>query len=120
MDNINQFEDDFLEVLLVLKANIFRELNVATLGIVKEIKDNTYVVNPFPTLNTENKETNIEVIKVSNVEININDVVVILFMDRNFIQNLNQLKNNQKLSQLSKNVVLHSKNFGIIIGKISL
>lgn len=120
MSELNQNTDDFLEVLLTLKANIFRDLKVATLGIVKEIKDKKFIVNPFPTIIDENKERNIETFCIDGLQINQNDIVVVLFLDRNFIQNLNQATNNQKLTQLNKNVVLHSENFGIIIGKISL
>ena len=52
------------------------------------------------------------------IEVKPNDVVVILFMDRNFIQNLKQIKGNQKLTSLQQNIDLHSDKFGIIIGTL--
>ena len=39
-------------------------------------------------------------------------------MDRNFIQNLKQIKGNQKLTSLQQNIDLHSDKFGIIIGTL--
>ena len=88
-------KNDDLEVLLALKRNIFRELNVASLGQVKEIGE-TYKVVLFPTYSDE-LELTIECFKLRDLEITTGDVVLVLFLDRNFLQNLKQIKNNHSL-----------------------
>lgn len=110
-------ENDLLTVLLTVKSNILRDLKVASLGVVKEIEDNNYVVKLFPLLQNENEKT-ILCFKLKDITIVKNDVVLILFTDRNFIQNLKQIKLNQTLTKLTENYDLHSHNYGIIIGKL--
>lgn len=110
-------ENDLLTVLLTVKSNILRDLKVASLGVVKEIEDNNYIVKLFPLLQNENEKT-ILCFKLKDITIVKNDVVLILFTDRNFIQNLKQIKLNQTLTKLTENYDLHSHNYGIIIGKL--
>ena len=111
-------KNDDLEVLLALKRNILRDLKVASLGIVKSIKDNIIKVNLFPTYTNESEIT-IDCYCLKNLEINKDNVVLVLFLDRNFIQNLNQKNNNQQLTKIdSKNIELHSLRYGVVIGII--
>lgn len=111
-------KNDDLEVLLALKRNILRDLKVASLGIVKSIKDNIIKVNLFPTYTNESEIT-IDCYCLKNLEVNKNNVVLVLFLDRNFIQNLNQKNNNQQLTKIdSKNIELHSLKYGVVIGII--
>lgn len=109
-------KNDDLEVLLALKRNILRDLKVASLGIVKSIKDNIIKVNLFPTYTNESKIT-IDCYCLKNLEVNKDNVVLVLFLDRNFIQNLNQKNNSQQLTKVdSKNIELHSLKYGVVIG----
>lgn len=111
-------KNDDLEVLLALKRNILRDLKVASLGIVKSIKDNIIKVNLFPTYANESEIT-IDCYCLKNLEVNKDNVVLVLFLDRNFIQNLNQKNNNQQLTKVdSKNIELHSLKYGVVIGII--
>lgn len=111
-------KNDDLEVLLALKRNILRDLKVASLGIVKSIKDNIIKVNLFPTYTNESEIT-IDCYCLKNLEVNKDNVVLVLFLDRNFIQNLNQKNNNQRLTNIdSKNIELHSLKYGVVIGII--
>lgn len=111
-------KNDDLEVLLALKRNILRDLKVASLGIVKSIKDNIIKVNLFPTYTNESEIT-IDCYCLKNLEVNKDNVVLVLFLDRNFIQNLNQKNNNQQLTRIdSKNIELHSLKYGVVIGII--
>ena len=111
-------KNDDLEVLLALKRNILRDLKVASLGIVKSIKDNIIKVNLFPTYTNESEIT-IDCYCLKNLEVNKDNVVLVLFIDRNFIQNLNQKNNNQQLTKVdSKNIELHSLKYGVVIGII--
>ena len=111
-------KNDDLEVLLALKRNILRDLKVASLGIVKSIKDNIIKVNLFPTYTNESEIT-IDCYCLKNLEVNKDNVVLVLFLDRNFIQNLNQKNNNQQLTkEKTKNIELHSLKYGVVIGII--
>lgn len=111
-------KNDDLEVLLALKRNILRDLKVASLGIVKSIKDNIIKVNLFPTYTNESEIT-IDCYCLKNLEVNKDNVVLVLFLDRNFIQNLNQKNNNQQLTKVdSRNIELHSLKYGVVIGII--
>lgn len=111
-------KNDDLEVLLALKRNILRDLKVASLGIVKSIKDNIIKVNLFPAYTNESEIT-IDCYCLKNLEVNKDNVVLVLFLDRNFIQNLNQKNNNQQLTKVdSKNIELHSLKYGVVIGII--
>lgn len=112
----NITDDDELEVLLALKRNIFKSLKVSSLGQVKELNESTINVGLFPIYSDETEIT-IECYKLKDLEINKNDVVLVLFLDRNFKQNLNQVKNNQNKTNLnSNNSELHSLKYGIIVG----
>lgn len=108
---------DIMKVLMALKLNINRDLKVASLGIVKSINNDEYFVEQFPLLENE-KAKRITCYKLENLTININDAVLVLFLDRNFLQNLKQLKSGNKLSLSTNNTELHSEKFGIIIGII--
>ena len=111
-------KNDDLEVLLALKRNILRDLKVASLGIVKSIKDNIIKVNLFPTYTNESEIT-IDCYCLKNLEVNKDNVVLVLFLDRNINQNLKQKNNNQQLTKVdSKNIELHSLKYGVVIGII--
>lgn len=110
---------DFLRVLLALKENIMKDLKVATLAIVKSIdeKTQTCIVEPFPLLEIE-KNKNITCVVNNTDDLSIKDIVLVIFLDRNFLQNLGQIKNQQEKTNLKKNTELHSEKYGIIISKI--
>lgn len=109
-------ENDLMGVLMALKYNTFRDLKVATLGTVVSIGDRV-LVKPFPLI-TDETDKNITCHKLSGLELIENDIVLVIFTDRNFLQNLSQLKNNQKLSKLTENDTLHVDKYGIIVGKV--
>lgn len=109
-------KDDDLEVLLTLKRNIFKNLKVASLAQVKEVGETTIKVSLFPVYSDESELT-VDCYKLNNLELSKEDVVLVLFLDKNFIQNLKQIKNNQNKTNLdSNNIELHSLKYGIIIG----
>lgn len=109
------YEDDLMAVCTELKANIFRNLKVATLGKVISINNNIIKCKPFPLIENETEKI-IDCYSLNHLNLQKNDIVLILFIDRNFIQNLKQIKNDQKLTRLQQNVDLHSDKFGIVIG----
>lgn len=114
-DNVTGNEtvnSNFLNVLLALKENIMKDLKVAEIGIVKEIKNDLcycYLLN--------SKSTELICIKLNNLSLSQNDIVLIVFTNTDFRTNLNRLKNNQETIDYT-NGQKHSYNFGVIIGKI--
>lgn len=103
-----------LEVLLALKANIFRDLKVASMATVKEIKGDTIAVSKFPLIQDEPEKV-IYTINGSGQEINPGDIVIVIFMDRNFLQNLQQAQSNIKMTPLKDLKDLHNEKYGVII-----
>lgn len=113
-ETINTEQPDLLSVLLALKENIMIELNVATIGKVRSIEGQTAKVQLYPAIKNEQPQTIYSIIS-SNLDVNVNDIVVVLYLDRNFISALKKLKQNQNPSSISDDVILHSKEYGIII-----
>lgn len=119
INNSNQNSGDLLRILLALEKKIMRELKVASLAKVKQINnDNRVMVEKFPLTEDESPVLNECYNNVKDLKID--DIVIVLYMDRNFIQNLNQLKNNQNLTNSNKKDELHSNKYGIIISKLNL
>lgn len=73
-----------------------------------------------PALGGNTEDVNIEWEWKSLIEqIEVNDIVCIVFMDRNFVQNLKQSKLGSKLSNLNDEQKYHSDSYGIIIGIVN-
>lgn len=115
------------DVVMALRSNIMRNLNVATLAEVQFIDTKTQIVTvkPFPLLTNED-EKNIDCFScmiplgtskwVSLVDnLSVHDVVLVVFTNRNSIQSLQQARKNQKITTLNENAELHSERFGIIV-----
>ena len=118
--------DDLLTVLLQVKKNIMKSLNVASIAQVKKI-DNEHkiaTVQLYPILEDES-EKNIDVYWCSNLETDgttifaTNDIVLVIFCDRNFKAAFKKLKNSQAPSTLDENIDLHTDRYGIIVGKLN-
>lgn len=121
----NDKQGGLLEALLALKLNINRDLNVATLAEVVEVdtSNNVATVRPFPLLDNEN-EKSIDVIgslyydgkdyhSITSL-LELKDVVLVVFLNRNTNTALRQTKNKQKRTTLTSNTDLHSDKFGVI------
>ena len=121
---------ELYDVLIALKANIFRTLNVTTFAEVQSIENDIVKVSPFPLV--ENEATKIincfagqvpiwnsETSTTSFVELTTlltkGDIVMVGFTDRNTIQNFNQTRHGIERSTLLENNDLHSDNYGFII-----
>lgn len=125
-----------LGTLSQLRKYILPMINVGTLGKVTKIDNTNHIVSvrPFPLLDTEPQKNiececmmfrNIKKIENNEVEwewrslsevIEVNDVVCVVFMDRNFKQNLKQSRSSYKLSNLNDEQKYHSESYGIVIG----
>jgi len=122
----SQNTDDLLTVLLQVKKNIMKTLNVASIATVKKIDTQHKIatVQLYPLLEDET-EKNIECRWCTNLENSgtpifaANDIVLVLFCDRNFVAALKKLLSNQSPSTLKENVDLHTDRYGIIVGKLN-
>jgi hypothetical protein len=102
--------NDFLEILLALKRNINKNLNVADVAQVINIDDEIYC----KLLSTN--ET-IKCIKLEHLNLKKGDVVLILYCNTEFKTNLIRIQNGSIPKENTSNVY-HSKSYGIIIGVI--
>ena len=101
--------DDFLQVLLALKENIMKATGVAEVCQAVNVSDGVY------SCKTISSGTNVECYPLQGLEVNIDDVVVVLFTDTDFRANLKRIKNGKE-TQAVKEGTLHAKDCGIIIG----
>lgn len=106
-------DGNFLNVLLALKQNVMKDLNVADIAIIEQIKDNYNIY--CKQLN--NNLTTIVATKLNNLELSIGDCVVILYINDDFRLNLKRLKSNQSIVNTTE-TNYHTKNYGVIIGKL--
>ena len=102
--------NDFLEILLALKRNINKNLNVA---------DVAQIININGKISCKLLSTNetIECIALQNLSLEKGDVVLILYCDTEFQTNLMRIKNNS-ITKENTSKIYHSKSYGIIIGLI--
>lgn len=105
-------EPDFLKVLLTLKRNVMKDTNVAEVCKVTEVKENS-----ITAIAINNSSLRLNCIKLKNLEIAKNDLVVVLFTNTDFRLNLSKIRQNQNIQNITEDI-LHSTNYGIIIGVI--
>lgn len=126
------FESQFTNIndlLISLKDTIGKDMKVASFAVVKSYneKEDIWSVTPFPLVKGESTK-NVQctaalttICKINSEEIEITevctvkDIVLILYCDRNFKQNLKQAKNKTTLTALNENSDLHSDKYGVII-----
>ena len=106
-------EPDFLKVLLTLKKNIMRDLNVAEVCKVTEVKEKEITV-----ISINNSNLKLKCIKLASLDVQKDDLVYVSFNNTDYRLNYNRFKNNQILQNLNDSL-LHSTNYGIIIGSFS-
>lgn len=113
MGNENFMSGSLSKVLDALKSNIMRNTHVATFAQVKEILNNNRVMVEFLPRTKETK-TYVNVYNASPFEVKVDDVVIVIFTDKNFKINLRQYESGYELTEIEANV-LHSIEFGVII-----
>lgn len=127
--DVRQQQGGLHELLLVVKQNIIKSIKVATLAEVQNIDLNTglVTVRPFPLIDGENNklitcltssipqinQNEQKIINLINI-LNKQDIVLVLFLDRNSLQSFKQYQKNQKQSVLLQDSEFHSDKYGII------
>lgn len=105
------------KVLDALKSNIMKNTHNSSLGIVREISNDTAYVEFIPIIDKNNR-TNTLCYNMCPFKLAVNDLVVVIFTDHDFRKNLRQYKNDSTLTQLITQDVLHSIEYGVIITKL--
>ena len=137
--NTKSYQGGLADVLMALKANIFRNLNVATIGEVVSVNktNNTMQVKilpqlsnepsknitcnslSFPIITKQDETENIEWTSYVNV-VATHDLVLVVYTNRNSSQNITQSSMKTAYSSINKeSVELHSDKFGIVVGVIN-
>ena len=102
----------FLDVCFALKNNVFRTLNVADVCVVREINGDIlrceYITD---------SGTNIDCVKLQGLDINVSDVVLVIFTNNDFRASLNAFKASQANTD-SKTTLYHEKAYGVVVGLI--
>lgn len=107
----NTVSSDFMRVLMALKDNINRDLQVADVAVVEQVgTDDMYLCKVLAD------DSVVACNKLANLTVNVGDAVCILYMTHEFRANLSRVKNNLRSVKLSDTSLLHTKSNGIIIG----
>lgn len=105
-------DSSFLNVLMALKQNTMKDLNVADIAIITQVKDDYNIY--CKSLN--NSSNIIVATKLSTItDLDKDDIVLILYTNEDFRANLKRIKNGQVIQNTTSSN-LHSKNYGVIIG----
>lgn len=102
----------FLEVLMALKENINKDLNVAEIGRVIDINQDKIKVQLI-----NNDQQKLVCYQLRDLQLENGDYVLIIFTNSDFRSNLTKIKNN-KLPQNIDERSFHTTNYGVIVGII--
>jgi len=108
-------QDDLLSVLLQLEKRIMKKLNVATFGLVTELNtiEKTCYVKTFPS--DDNNEIACKYPDDMEINLTINSIVIVLFIDKDFRQHLKLVENGNLDAKTQISEILHSDISGVII-----
>lgn len=134
MSNTTNVGSDFLRVLMALKTNIMKDINVCDIAIVKSISDEgvyctmlnnsqttvlAKVMSPLKTESNEETNTTDTTDSTTEPQLQVNDIVVVLYTNTDFRQNLAKLSAGESTYDVDS-TTRHSKSFGVIIGTLAL
>lgn len=122
MANENMTLDgSLLEVFLELKRIIMKQLHVGTLALVKDVNSSTKTlkVQPFPLDNNEESKL-IDCFYLKDYDegeepFQVGGIVCILFLDKNFVNNLKTIQNGNNTIQTVNEERYHSEDYAIAI-----
>lgn len=108
----NNITGDFLRVLMALKSNISKSINVAEVGLVENVDEEWINCTLFCD------GTTIYTKKLDALDIKTGDCVLVIFTGHEFATNLNRVKNRQTVIVQGNEENLHTRSTGIIVGKL--
>ena len=101
---------DILAVLLKLKSSTMKDTHCTEIAVVQSIDS---VITCKSLYNGDI----VECLCLNGVNVDPQDIVVIVFADYDVRENINRIKNSTAMQNMS-NKTPHTKNCGIIIGKL--
>ena len=105
---------NLLEVLLQLEKKTMQDTKVADICKVTEVQSNNIVVSP---INQQSQKC--FCIKLQDLEVKSNDIVLVIFTDSDFRTNLKKIKEGYTSQDIDLSKTdLHSSNYGVIVGLI--
>ena len=102
----------FLDVLDASKANIQSSTYVGRICKVESVNNDS-----ITCININNEQQRLKCIAFQNLVIQKGDIVLVMFTDEDYRQNIKRIKNNER-QQNYETTILHSLNYGVIIGII--
>lgn len=117
----NEISSDFLQVLLALEEKTIRDIKVASLGVIENvnIENGTADVKLFPILKDESNYKIITAYALNDLTdaFSQGDIVLCLFLDRNFIYNLIKYKSSKNFDDIRKidESSFHNEKYAIMI-----
>lgn len=105
---------DAVEIFKCFQNKINRELRVASLAKVTEVKDQ-YVNAVYYPVSEKDSSLVINAWNISKLDLKINDIVLIIFLDRAFQNYTDDIDKNSP--PVTSDVYLHSLSFGVVIAK---
>lgn len=113
--NDNQ-QYDLISIFKDFQIKINRDLNVASFAIVEKVDNRSVYCKPFPIRNETSSYTIIAYLINANLEINKDDIVLIIFTDRDYRTCLDNITQDSNYTTDDSN--LHSINYGVVLTKI--
>ena len=107
---------DILRVLLALKENVMHDLHVADICTVIS-KTETEQYTTYMCKSICNSAITVEALALANLEIENDDMVLIVFCDKDIRMNYKKLKANKQIQNIDVNQ-RHSLSFGVIVGRL--
>lgn len=109
--NRNQDTSDLLQAFLAISNKTMEKTHVCDICKVLEIKNNGYA--KLQLINRP--RVNIDAYVPSTININVDDIVLVIYTDLDSRQNLKKIENNVDVEEIDIESTKHSINYGIII-----
>lgn len=111
--NKNQHSSDILQAFVAMSERTMEKLHVCDIGKILSIDGNYSQVQLVNSPQTE-----IKAYVPSSLQLLQNDIVLIIYTDKDTRQNLKRLNKNLEVEEVNQDSVKHSLDYGIIIMKI--
>lgn len=140
LSDVGSYESNLSDVMTNLRRNIGKNLNVASLGRITDVDatNREYVISLFPIfesdVSTNGQEFTVKALsqfweisesdskKTVSAKLATDDIVLILFVDLDYKEALNYELNHDVTTSstytVADDILTHTKDYGIIIGKV--
>lgn len=105
---------DAVEIFKAFQNKINKDIKVASLAKITEV-NNQYVKAVYYPIDEKDTSVVISAWNISKLDLKINDIVLIVFLDRDFRNHTDDIDKNNPPT--TSNVYLHNISFGVVIAK---